>query len=373
MTNCQVSVIIPAYNAGRYIRRCIDSALGQTCERVRVIVVDDNSTDNTEECVRSYGEQLRYIRLAQNRGPAAGRTAGLLETDTEFVAFLDADDYWKPEFVETTVGFLRNHPDAIAVNTAYCAKEWKGGDYDYPKLDDVDRQYYGGSGRICDNFYEYWAKYRSVLTGTVMMRTAVAKQTGGQREDLRLTQDLEFWGYLATFGKWGFVPQHLFVTDQRILTPRERLSKMRRRFDFFRSLTVESWIARVSPRLVDRRSIEAFGRIVAHIAVTIALANAYMFQFRRSRELALEWREQLEGGLGNVLRVGLKGGSLLWPLVCIALRYREISKAYAYPVLRRIGMARCLWGDHKCRRVVRIVHQYLSPVIWRRWGGKRNC
>ena len=167
-----------------------------------------------------------------------------------------------------------------------------------------------------------------VRTGTVMMRTDAALKTEGQREDLRLTQDLEFWAYLGTFGRWGFVPKPLFVTDQLAITPKERISKIKRRFMFFRDMEVEDWARRVRPRLNNPESLEGFERVLDRIALTITLANAYTFRFGKSYRLAREHKDDLGSGLGSVLRLGIRGGPLLWPLVCIALRLREMAKAY---------------------------------------------
>lgn len=308
----------------------------QTYKDIEVIVIDDGSTDNTKEIVQSYSEKVRYIYFENNRGPAVGRTKGLMETRTEFVAFLDADDYWSPTFAVTTIRFLKNNPQAIAVNTAYCKKDWYGNTSYIPEMDETDNMHYSTNGNICENFYEFWAKYLSVLTGTVMMRTQIARKTGGQREDLRLTQDLEFWGLLATYGKWGYIPQPLFITDERALTSRERLSKTQRRYTFFRELTVESWAYRILPKLTDERSRKGFERVLAHIATTIALANAYTFRFKKSRKIAIQWRDKLDSGLGSVLKFGLLGGPILWPFVCTALRLREAVKTYIGPVTKRI-------------------------------------
>jgi hypothetical protein len=174
----------------------------------------------------------------------------------------------------------------------------------------------------------------------VMMRTEAARRTGGQREDLRLTQDLEFWGYLATFGSWGFIPQPLFVTDLRVLTPTERLGKFKKRYAFFRDLTVESWSSRIAPRLEDPASKYAFECFLGHIATVIALANAYTFRFGRSYRLARQWKQHLDKGLGSVLEYGSRGGPVFWPFVCMALRAREVMKSYLSPV--RVWAARLL-------------------------------
>lgn len=333
----RVTVVITTYNAGRYLRRSIDSALGQTYPHIEVIVVDDGSTDDTSDRVKAYKDGIRYIRLLDNRGPAVGRTTGLMTASGEFVTFLDADDYWMPTFVEETVSYLKAHPDVVALNTGYCKRDWDGKDYYRPVLDDEDRDYYGVSGAICPDFYQFWSRYQAILTGTVMMRTETAVKTGGQRADLRLTQDLEFWGYLATFGKWAFTPKPLFVTDQRVLTPKERLAKLKRRFVFFRSMTVDDWARRIRPRLDNCDSKEGFEQFLGHIATTITLANAYSFRFRQSYRIAAEWRDKLDNGLGSVLKYGLHGGRVFWPLVCVALRMREVLKAYSRYPLKRLA------------------------------------
>jgi glycosyltransferase involved in cell wall biosynthesis len=332
MVKPAVTTIVTAFNAERYLPRCIESILSQTYHDVRVVVVDDHSTDRTAEVAAAYGNRVTVITLPANRGPAVGRTVGLMTAETEYVAFLDADDYWQLTFVETTVRFMEGHPDLVAASTSNCKEDSNGREYYRPTLDEQDKAYYGLDGAMCLNFYEFWAKYNAVLTGTVMMRTKAAHQTGGQREDLRLTEDLEFWGYLATFGPWGFIPQPLFVTDLRVLTPRERLRKFERRYAFFCDLTLESWSSRITPRLKDDASMRAFERFVGHIATEIALANAYTFRLVRSYRLARQWRSCLDRGLGSVLGYGSRGGPLLWPFVCMALRAREVVKSYLWPI-----------------------------------------
>jgi glycosyltransferase involved in cell wall biosynthesis len=89
----RVAVIIPVRNGVATIRRTIDSALGQECERPEVIVVDDGSTDATPRILGSYGDQIRVLRQ-RNCGPSAARNAGAAAAspDSEYFTFLDADD-----------------------------------------------------------------------------------------------------------------------------------------------------------------------------------------------------------------------------------------------------------------------------------------
>ena len=96
-----VSVVIPTYNRASLVGRAVGSVLGQTFPDLEVVVVDDGSTDGTEEAVRAVGDgRVRYLRHEANRGVAAARNTGMAHARGEYVAFLDSDDVWLPEWVE---------------------------------------------------------------------------------------------------------------------------------------------------------------------------------------------------------------------------------------------------------------------------------
>lgn len=106
-----ISVIIPTYNCGQYIEQAVRSALGQTtCEEIEVIVTDDASTDNTQEMVEqlkdSAGRRIRYYANAKNLGAAETRNAGIRVAEGEYVAFLDADDWWTADKLEKQIALM---------------------------------------------------------------------------------------------------------------------------------------------------------------------------------------------------------------------------------------------------------------------------
>lgn len=110
-----ISVVIPAWNAARYIGAALDSVLSQSVAPDEIIVVNDGSTDDTPECVRRFGSQVRLIEQA-NAGAAAGRNRGIAEANGEAVALLDADDLMAPRRLELQGALLLRHPDcAIAL------------------------------------------------------------------------------------------------------------------------------------------------------------------------------------------------------------------------------------------------------------------
>jgi glycosyltransferase involved in cell wall biosynthesis len=107
----RVSVVIPAYNAAETLREAIDSVLGQTLRDLEVVVVDDGSTDATASMVHDYDSRVRCI-TTPNRGVSAARNTGIAESTGELVAFLDADDLWKPGKLERQIELLESRPEA---------------------------------------------------------------------------------------------------------------------------------------------------------------------------------------------------------------------------------------------------------------------
>lgn len=105
-----VSVIIPAYNVATYISEALESVLAQTFKDYEVIVVNDGSTDTLEleRVLEPYREHVVYLKQ-NNRGAASARNSGLYVARGEFVAFLDADDFWNPDFLESQMGFVESH------------------------------------------------------------------------------------------------------------------------------------------------------------------------------------------------------------------------------------------------------------------------
>jgi glycosyltransferase involved in cell wall biosynthesis len=113
-----VAVVIPAYNAGRFLRVAIESVLSQTHPPAEIIVVDDGSTDDTKEVARSFGDKVRLAQQA-NAGAAAARNRGLEMATSQYVALLDADDICAPARLERQVSALQQTPDAIASYTGF--------------------------------------------------------------------------------------------------------------------------------------------------------------------------------------------------------------------------------------------------------------
>lgn len=110
-----VSVIIPTFNCGPYISDALRSVLSQEVTSFEIIVIDDCSTDNTEQIVRAIAPQARYLRNKVNSGPSFSRNRGIDASRGTYVAFLDADDQWLPGKLAAQLNVFADFPDVILV------------------------------------------------------------------------------------------------------------------------------------------------------------------------------------------------------------------------------------------------------------------
>lgn len=107
-----ISVVIPAFNSEKYIGEAIESALAQTRPADEILVADDASTDGTAALAEAYGAPVRVIRNSTNAGPGTRRNQAVAQARGELVAFLDADDRWTPQHLESLAGLLERFPEA---------------------------------------------------------------------------------------------------------------------------------------------------------------------------------------------------------------------------------------------------------------------
>ena len=114
----KISVIMPIYNAGEYLRTALDSVLGQTVSEIELICIDDGSTDDSLRIIREYQEKDRRIRIVteNNAGPSVARNKGIVRARGEFMIFLDADDFYECNLLETLYNMANEKNLDIAVS-----------------------------------------------------------------------------------------------------------------------------------------------------------------------------------------------------------------------------------------------------------------
>lgn len=103
-----VSIVMPSYNTGKYIKETIESVIGQTYDNWELIIVDDCSSDDTDQVVKEfiYDKRVRYLKNDRNSGAAVSRNRALKEAKGKWVAFLDSDDLWAAEKLEKQIKFM---------------------------------------------------------------------------------------------------------------------------------------------------------------------------------------------------------------------------------------------------------------------------
>lgn len=186
-----VSVVIPAYNSGRFIAEAIESVLAQGGCELELLVVDDGSTDETAEVVARYGSTVTLIRQA-NAGAAVARNTGMRAARGQYVAFLDADDVWLPGKLAAQIAHLERHPEV----SLSCTR-WKllhpdaSGDYAIdPRLPDCSVS--GAPSHTAVTYADLLLDCH-VWTSTVLMRRELIDQVGGFNTALRRGQDYDYW------------------------------------------------------------------------------------------------------------------------------------------------------------------------------------
>ena len=201
-----VSVIVPAYNCSGYISTALDSVLGQTFREFEVIVVNDGSedTEELERVLRFYQDRIVYFRQ-DNRGPSAARNLGIRHASGEYLAFLDSDDSWMPEYLARQIGFFEQKP---APDLVYADLLLVG---DAPAAGRTFMQECPSSGPA--TFEDVLVGTCQIPTsGTVVRRHAVI-EAGLFDEDLHRSEDYDLWLRIAYRG--GRIAYHRTVLGRR--------------------------------------------------------------------------------------------------------------------------------------------------------------
>lgn len=226
--DAQVSVVIPCYNASRFLEAALASAVEQTRPALEIILVDDGSLDGSATLAEHFASQhpmVRVLRHTRNIGAAAARNTGLLAARGEVVAFLDADDIWAPEHLEVLVGLLERHPTAMLATTD--AQAFGDATYRWEQRVPV-----GPPVRMFWPAFEYWI----VPQNAVAVRVAAAREIGGYDESAHGAEDYEFVLRLAW--RWPFVASERITVWYRC-HPGQQSAQSAQQHDALRRLRVQ--------------------------------------------------------------------------------------------------------------------------------------
>jgi len=196
-----VSVIIPTYNRADLILEALDSVFAQTYTDFEIIVVDDGSTDNTNEILLPFSDKgkLKYIRQS-NQGASVARNRGIAEAKGNFIAFLDSDDLFEPLKLDLQMKYYQAHPEMGLVHSGFTKFDNHGNELGYR-----DTSWF--SGIVYPQILLYWTTLMAM--DTVIVPRKVFDSVGLFDANLVHGEDLDMWRRIARKYPLGFVNQSL--------------------------------------------------------------------------------------------------------------------------------------------------------------------
>ncbi len=259
-----ISVIIPAYNRAQTLPRAIRSVFEQSFHDWEIIIVDDASSDETEQVVREWvGPRISYLRHAHNRGPSPARNTGIQAARGTFVAFLDSDDEWLPEKLANDIAVFRSHGDDLGL--VY------GGEFFLDAHGGQVKLVPAIGGRVYDQLL---ARDFIGSCSRVTVRRSALETVGGFDEGLVNEEDWDLWVRIAKAFEIGFVPQCLVKRHFGPGQITSNLGSLRRIFEG-------------KARVIEKHRSQMPAPVLArHLAVLAGLL--FNYDISRARGLALE-------------------------------------------------------------------------------------
>lgn len=199
----EVSVVIPTYNSAKYVVEAVESVLAQTWQDLEILVIDDGSTDDTEQVMRRYEAPVRYLRQ-ENGGVAVARNRGIQESLGRYVAFLDADDTWLPHKLARQMEALRQQPHHRACYSAFTVVD--------AELNPIGISRSQGEGAALEDLL---TRGNVVATpSTVICERSLFDLAGGFDPALSQCADWDMWVRLAAQTEFLYVDESLVTYRQ---------------------------------------------------------------------------------------------------------------------------------------------------------------
>jgi len=192
-----VSVIIPAYNAEKTIKATMQSVLKQTYDNIELLIINDGSTDSTPEIVRTFKDPRIRLYDFTNAGLSAARNRGIARATGEYISFIDADDMWSKDKIESHVQALKDNPSAAVVYS------WSYGIYKGTKKRLPDQTY-----RLSGDVYREMLCINFVAGGSnILAKKEAIEKTGKFDETLTACEDWDYYIRLAREYEFAHIPK----------------------------------------------------------------------------------------------------------------------------------------------------------------------
>jgi glycosyltransferase involved in cell wall biosynthesis len=318
----KVSIIVRTYNRAYILAEALESALKQSFTDFEIIVVDDASSDNTEEVVRKFhDDRIELIRHSQNKGVAAANNTGVQAAQGEFIAWLDSDDTWKPDKIDRQVKFLASHPEVDAV---FSDVEIVDGPTRHPSLVSLLRVFPGmlaSRPKAIEHVFNQREMYLCLLEEIAIKPTAllirrdVFKALGMFDEQSRSGEDWEFLLRLSHSSRFGYIDAPLAC--QRWMPDATHQNF----FEHDRTYLLGVFAREKTFAKHDPQALKAINGVIATFSTS--LAYRYLCQNNRSKAIATYWSGFKET---KNLKMLLKTTAALLPLGVRSAALRTVRK-----------------------------------------------
>lgn len=250
----KVSVIIPSYNSGRFLNKAIESLVNQTYKNLEVIIVNDGSTDNTEEIAKKWqkrDERIKYIKHQKNKGLSAARNTGIKNSQGEYIAFLDADDIWLPQKIEIQLKKLNE------LNADLIFSNWYIWD---PKNDTKIKAFDSNPIESGKDVLRFLIKKNFGNPSTAVLKKLILEKVGLFDEGLKSSEDYDLWLRFLLNG------MKITFCDEPLIYSRKHSGQM----------TLNTYIMRTSRLKVFKKIIRK--KPIALIRLPVLLKKTFLLQ-----------------------------------------------------------------------------------------------
>ena len=250
-----ISIVIPLYNKEGCIGKTLGSVLAQSYRDFEVVIVDDGSTDESTRIVSSIPDDRIRLITKENGGPSSARNRGIEVAIGEFIAFIDADDIWSPDYLKEMVDLIESFPNAVIWGFNYSTIQ-------NGQVKELDtKEYRGYVSDKWDSFPFFF------FTSSTCCRRATLIELGGFDERMVYGEDIDMWfrlllsgrgvldtRVLAFYNKDGMdsLTQHKMPLEKHIPFFIDKYAQARKSNPYFRRFFDEQMVYRLYPYLFDR-------------------------------------------------------------------------------------------------------------------------
>lgn len=251
-----VSVLIPTFNRAQYLKRAIDSVITQSYAHWELLIIDDGSTDDTPEVVKSYiDNRIMYIPCRENKGVSHARNLGIRAAHKPWIALLDSDDEWLPKKLEKQIQFLKNHPEFKFV---HCDEMW----FRQGVRVNPHNKHKKMGGRI----YKACLPLCCVSPSASLVHHSLFEDEGLFDENFPVCEDYELWLRLFSKHEVGFISEPLL---KKYGGHEDQLSKKYFAMDYWRVKALANNLSKYQSYLTSEEQHETIQQILTKCQILI--------------------------------------------------------------------------------------------------------